>query len=56
MIYLLTLLSRIFFPSSDTMRRNYLRDRLKADENMLSLFDNTLADNKKKKIMTLFPH
>ncbi|EBI0478194.1 DUF3491 domain-containing protein, partial [Salmonella enterica subsp. enterica serovar Braenderup] len=36
------------FTSSDTMRRNYLRDRLKADENTLSLFDNTLADNKKK--------
>ncbi|ECJ2283052.1 hypothetical protein FNJ08_19525, partial [Salmonella enterica subsp. salamae] len=36
------------FSASDTMRRNYLRDRLKVDENTLSLFDKTLADNKKK--------
>ncbi|WP_256859788.1 DUF3491 domain-containing protein [Salmonella enterica] len=39
---------RNIFSVSDTMRRNYLRDRLKVGENTLSLFDKALADNKKK--------
>ncbi|ECF6084931.1 DUF3491 domain-containing protein [Salmonella enterica subsp. houtenae] len=36
------------FSASDTIRRNYLRDRLKVDGSTLSLFDKTLADNKNK--------
>lgn len=36
------------FTSSDTMRRNYLRDRLKADENTLSLLITHLQITKEK--------